>query len=442
MPGSKGARFDSWDDQFNLQVWQEALTETGIDPTPYFMTLPVEARLPWDHLDIGLEDGFLLGEYKKALKDRLSPPCGKPFATLLHHTNLEDALADSRRLVCYDCGVACDLSQMREERLVYLRTMGAEKRSAEPMSNADRRKLQAPRGKARPPAAFDQGVGLRYRLRYTKLGRASFIAHLDTMRLLQRMLRRAGVEMIYSKGFHPKPDMSFGPALGLGVLSLGEICDLRLAQIDGKVAGQGDDGLVTLPADELRDRLRKAAPEGVIIEEVVLLPDQAPGLSRLIEAAEMAIGVPMQEAAGSAGPPCTDLSPVSTWRERPLQLQRIGKERGEVKIIDGHRYILAAEVLSESAAAAMRATLEWPASLAIVRATVRIAGDGGIRPTELTEALLDKPAPVGTRFARLGLVGPIGMDLCSPAALLQKKGTLRPETPATDEPAAQDELAQ
>jgi radical SAM family uncharacterized protein/radical SAM-linked protein len=430
----KGARFDSWDDRFSLQVWQDALAETGIDATPYFMTLPVEARLPWDHLDIGLEDNFLLDEYKKALKDRLSPPCGKPFQTLLHHTNLEDALADSRRLVCYDCGVACDLTQMREERLVYLRHLGADKRPAAPVSNEERRRQQSPRGQARPTAAFAQGLGLRYRLRYTTLGRASFIAHLDTMRLLQRMLRRAGVEMIYTKGFHPKPDMSFGPALGLGVLSLGEVCDLRLAHLPA----EGEGAPRVLPPDELRDRLREAAPEGVRIDEVILLPEHAPGLSRLIEAAELALGIPTAAATGS-GPLCLDLSPVAAWRERPLQLQRLGKERGEVRVIDGHRYIQAAAVLPEAAAAAIRQLLEWPASLAVVRATVRIAGDGGIRPIELAEALLDKAPPPGTRFARLGLLGPDGMDLCSPAALLQKGP--RREAPPSEPSAPLEELA-
>ena len=50
----------------------------------YLGTHPVSARLPWDHIDIGLEHDFLAKEYRKALKDRLSPPCGKPFKQLLH----------------------------------------------------------------------------------------------------------------------------------------------------------------------------------------------------------------------------------------------------------------------------------------------------------------------------------------------------------------------
>jgi hypothetical protein len=57
-------------------------------------TIPVHARLPWDHIDVGLEDGFLLREYRKALKNRLSPPCGKVAGAFVHHTNLKDAHAD------------------------------------------------------------------------------------------------------------------------------------------------------------------------------------------------------------------------------------------------------------------------------------------------------------------------------------------------------------
>ena len=44
----------------------------------------------------------------------------------MHATNVRDAQAETRRLVCYDCGVACDLGKMREERLVFLRKLGAE----------------------------------------------------------------------------------------------------------------------------------------------------------------------------------------------------------------------------------------------------------------------------------------------------------------------------
>ena len=37
-----------------------------------------------------------------------------------------------------------------------------------------------------------------------------------------------GFELFYSVGFHPKPELSFGPALGLGIPSLGELLDVTL----------------------------------------------------------------------------------------------------------------------------------------------------------------------------------------------------------------------
>ena len=64
--------------------------------TRYLGTLPVTARLPWDHIDIGLEPDFLAKEYRKALKDRLSPPCGKPYKKLLHPSSVAAAEAGAQ----------------------------------------------------------------------------------------------------------------------------------------------------------------------------------------------------------------------------------------------------------------------------------------------------------------------------------------------------------
>src|SRR6185295_17297889 len=70
--------------------------------------------------------------YRKALAGRSSPPCGKVAGAFIHATNAADAEAEKRRLVCYDCGVACDLGKMRQERLVFLRKLGADERPRAP----------------------------------------------------------------------------------------------------------------------------------------------------------------------------------------------------------------------------------------------------------------------------------------------------------------------
>ncbi|HXU81500.1 MAG TPA: radical SAM protein, partial [Polyangia bacterium] len=96
-----GCRFDGWDDQLRVELWDQAIEEererSGFEPGRYLGTIPVTARLPWDHLDMQLEPDFLAKEYRKALKDRLSPPCGKPYKQLLHHTNVADAEAGAKQ---------------------------------------------------------------------------------------------------------------------------------------------------------------------------------------------------------------------------------------------------------------------------------------------------------------------------------------------------------
>ena len=70
-----------------------------------------------------------------------------------------------------------------------------------------------------------------------------------SLRHLPRIFRRAGFELFYSEGFHPKPELSFGPALGLGIPSLGELVDVTLV----------DD----VAPDELLRRLARVTLDGI-----------------------------------------------------------------------------------------------------------------------------------------------------------------------------------
>src|SRR5690606_38243548 len=133
----------------------------------------------------------LAREYRKALKDRLSPPCGKVAGTFVHHTNVEAAARDERRLVCYDCGVACDLTHMREQRITFLGDMGAHAPAARslPVLNAKRGRHENPEA-YRPPQESERQE--RWRLGFEKLGPAALLGHLDLARELTRSVRRAG----------------------------------------------------------------------------------------------------------------------------------------------------------------------------------------------------------------------------------------------------------
>jgi radical SAM family uncharacterized protein/radical SAM-linked protein len=376
-----GARFDGWDEQFRLDRWQEALDHFQIDRESYLGTRPMDARLPWDHLDIGLAEGFLAWEYRRALKNRLSVPCGKPNKTLLHHTNIEDAEADQRKLVCYDCGITCDMTQMREERIVYLKKLDARKGRPNPTPSA--RRAPSPDGRpfdprrASAPAPFAQGAGRRFRLRFQKRGRSAFISHLDTMRLLIRMFRRAEVELIYSQGFHKKPIFAFAPALGLGVAALGEVCDVRADFAEG--------------AEALRARLVAGAPDGFAIEEVVELPAQAVPLSRVLRFADYVFCLPDRSAV-----------PVALRRDR---LRVLRTQKGRERTVDVGERLVDACFVGPDEIAALRAQLGWVGAGPMIAYRLRIGDDGGAKPVEVAEALLGDKPPEGTRYARTALWG-------------------------------------
>jgi hypothetical protein len=107
---------------------------------------------------------------------------------------------------------------MRQERLVFLRKLGAERPTVrDPAAPTPRRKPRP--GIGRPAHVFEQGEAIRVRVGYTKLGRAAFSSHLDLVRLLPRIFRRLDLPLHYSQGFHPN-EMTFG-ALSLSVANLG-----------------------------------------------------------------------------------------------------------------------------------------------------------------------------------------------------------------------------
>ena len=56
----------------------------------------------------------------------------------------------------------------------------------------------------------------KMRLRFEKTGRAIYISHLDMMRTMQRVFARAGLELKYSEGFNPHPQISIALPLSVG----------------------------------------------------------------------------------------------------------------------------------------------------------------------------------------------------------------------------------
>ena len=358
-----GARFDSWGDQLKLDLWRAAFEAFAIETSIFLGTIPVTARLPWDHIDVGLADGFLAKEYRKALKNRLSPPCGKTIGSFIHYTNVEAAEADKRPLVCYDCGVACDLSQMRTERIDFLSKMGAHHRL--PIVAAPPRPP-----KNRPPVRRQGEEPRRYRFKFEKLGPTSLLGHLDLIRALPRVLRRMGIPLAYSQGFHPKPEMSFSPALSLGVLSLSEFVDLKL--------------LCDLDPAHVLAEMTAAAPEGLAFRAGARLgPDDA-GITKILTSARYLVAMARSALADRGG---EEELAAGLARFLASPEHKVRREiEGLAKYVDVRSYVTHASIGgAEAHAEARRAGLVG--DLVFLAFDVKILGSGGVKTTELVEAI-------------------------------------------------------
>ena len=181
----KGARFDSWKDRFDFSYWTESLAAERLDLSAYLGPISLRAVLPWDHIDTGIKKEFLLAELKKAERAERTPSC---------------LARDCRQ--CQGC----------DPRL----RPGKEARLAGPIPVSRRRSFE------RQTEAIK-----RYEVTYEKTGLSRFLSHRDLINHLQRSLRRAGVQVAHSEGFHPKMLVTYGPALPLGMEAKGELFEFK-----------------------------------------------------------------------------------------------------------------------------------------------------------------------------------------------------------------------
>lgn len=348
-----GATFDSWDEKHRPETWHKALEACNITPSEYLRTIPTKAVLPWSHIDVGLEEGFLEKEYRKSLQSRLSPPCGKVAGMFVHHTSSADAENDQKKLVCYDCGVACDLGGMRDERLVYLR------------------KLEAPEAMAVQPEMDSTLPTTRYLFEYEKLGPAVFRGHLDLVRLFPRILKRSKIPVRITQGFHPMPDVIYGPALSLGSSSLDEKLELRI---------HGD-----FQSDALLHALNRAAEPGIRFTSCVKLSPQTSTLMKRIRGAVYTGGIARSTLAGLG------IDSEEALKDRihqRMQSEMVVRRtiKGIGKNINIHDFIVGVESGFKGSMALEQGGIMG--DLAWVRFELKISNDGAAKPSEVLSSLI------------------------------------------------------
>ncbi len=72
--------------------------------------------------------------------------------------------------------------------------------------------------------------GFRLRVKYQITDRLAYLSHLETVRSMERVVRRAGLPFAITEGFNPHMKIAFGPALPVGAGSRSDYFDLRLRE--------------------------------------------------------------------------------------------------------------------------------------------------------------------------------------------------------------------
>ncbi|NNK01792.1 MAG: DUF2344 domain-containing protein [Desulfatitalea sp.] len=203
-----GCIFDGWSDRFDANRWQHAINESGISAEHFTKRArELDEPLPWDHMDSGINRLFLRQQHVAARK-------GEP-------------ISDCRYGDCHQCGI-CDFKTTSPKIF---------KHYSQP-ENGKREESQ-------------EGEHKQLALSYTKIDQARFFGHLEVAGMFARALRRSGVEVVYSRGFHPMPRISFENPIPLGMESLGERMRIKVGK--------------NVTCRDLLEGLQRHMPEGIRI---------------------------------------------------------------------------------------------------------------------------------------------------------------------------------
>ncbi len=219
-----GCRFDGWSEHFQFDLWKRAFDSCGLSMESYANRRRAFSELlPWEHIDSGIEKEFLLRDWERSMGGETAAQCS----------------GDS----CKDCGI-CEHNgaRLQLKRGIFSR----------PHIRRGRRLISP----------------MRIRARVFKLGGARFLSHLEMVMAFHRAAKRAHLPLLYSRGFHPLPKISFEGALPLGVESLTEQADFQLVEpIRGetfmeKLNGELPEGLGVLSPEIISPPRKMAYTKG------------------------------------------------------------------------------------------------------------------------------------------------------------------------------------
>ena len=164
---------------------------------------------------------------------------------------------------------------------------------------------------------------MKTRMRFVKCGSMKFIGHLDCMRFFQKAIRRAKLDVAYSKGYSPHQLMSFASPLGVGVTSDGEYIDVEFYSLPD----------LSLP--DLVTYLNQFMTDEIFVTDIEIMPDGFKNSMSLLIAADYMV---VEKEAG-VFPENWQEKWLSFMEQQEIVIEK--KTKKSVKEVDIKPYILA-----------------------------------------------------------------------------------------------------
>lgn len=228
-----GAKFDAWDECLDLNIWNLAAKEVGLDLVFEATKLrDVGSINSWDVIDTGLLNKFLVREYNEAISVSETKPCTE---------NTCHACG-----VCFELGVVNEVSVNRSDNNKFVKVIEEE-------TSKNSQTIQITSSNNARYTLLTTTTQ-KVEIIHTKTSDLRFISHLDTQKLFERALRRAQVPISFTEGFNPRPKMQWLMPLPLHYESKYELMHLELGGI--------------IKDSELQIMLNKQLPEEFQVKSV------------------------------------------------------------------------------------------------------------------------------------------------------------------------------
>lgn len=283
---------------------------------------PLDRPLPWDHIDTGLDKGWLRDELMRALTETLTPDC---------------AFND-----CSFCGVCGD--DLGNNITI----------PAPPVPEYE--------GVYQPSTESKQ----RIRVAFEKTGALALASHLDVLRMMDRLMRRAKLPISFTGGYHPHPRIVNAAALPFGATASEELMDFMFRE--------------EAPVSEVQHKIDRVLPDGMSVVWAEEVPVKSPPLTLLMNSAEYIIAV---EAVGSK----------FEWNDVVQRIQMAGpvfvdkvSKKGRKSCRDVRSMVYDIRLATPEEADPVLTHVgasNWPDSAAVLRCQLELKNSGALSPEGL-----------------------------------------------------------